>query len=269
METRLIGLGVSFTTCVNLYRDGQAFTRGNAINYWNEPGQIVRELPRPLRACGVVFLATASDKTTKYFRVRPDLVRQALRWLIAHNPLYGEITISEDNLRALEEINAERDVPSIQVTPEEPQELHGQVRPVNEAENNRGGILASDTGASVTLATASLPPTQSTQGDESSSERSSSGKATRDGNTSPQRCGRSTCSTISEHILVRSISTSNLHRADMTHCGVDSSGCSRAGTSSNVETTKAASVDHDFMEHLNESFELEGNQNCKQSELEK
>jgi hypothetical protein len=46
------------------------------------------------------------------------LVRQALRWLIAHNPLYGEITISEDNLRALEEINAERDVPSIQVTSE-------------------------------------------------------------------------------------------------------------------------------------------------------
>jgi len=225
METRLIGLGVSFTTCVNLYRDGQAFTRGNAINYWNEPGQIVRELPRPLRACGVSFLATASDKTTKYFRV-----------------LYGEITISEDNLRALEEINAERDVPSIQVTPEEAQELQGQVRPVNEAENNRGGVLTGDTGASATLATPSLPPTQSTQGEESSSERSSSGKSTRDGNTSPQRCGRSTCSTINEHILVRSIATYNLHRADMTHCGVDTSGCSRACTSSNVETTKAASV---------------------------
>ncbi|KAE8950934.1 hypothetical protein PR002_g33129, partial [Phytophthora rubi] len=40
MEARLIGLGVSFTTCVNLYRDGQEFTR---------------------------------EKSTKYFRVRPDL----------------------------------------------------------------------------------------------------------------------------------------------------------------------------------------------------
>ncbi|KAE9355367.1 hypothetical protein PR003_g2896 [Phytophthora rubi] len=77
IEARLIGLAVSFTTCVNLYRDGQEFIRGNAINYWSEPGWIVQELPRPVRACGVVFLATSADKTTKYFRVRPDLVRRA------------------------------------------------------------------------------------------------------------------------------------------------------------------------------------------------
>ncbi|KAE9259021.1 hypothetical protein PR003_g34970 [Phytophthora rubi] len=40
MEARLIGLGVSFTSCVNLYRDGQEFTRGNAISYWDDPGQV-------------------------------------------------------------------------------------------------------------------------------------------------------------------------------------------------------------------------------------
>ncbi|KAE9048807.1 hypothetical protein PR002_g265 [Phytophthora rubi] len=70
MEVRLIGLGVSFTTCVNRYRDGQAFTRGNTINYWNEHGEIVRELPRALRSCGVVFLAAKFDKSTNYFCLR-------------------------------------------------------------------------------------------------------------------------------------------------------------------------------------------------------
>ncbi|ETP35120.1 hypothetical protein F442_16638 [Phytophthora nicotianae P10297] len=69
IEARLVGLGISFTTCVNLYRDEQEFTRGNAINYWNEPGEVVRELPRPLKSCGVVFLAAKSDKATNYFRI--------------------------------------------------------------------------------------------------------------------------------------------------------------------------------------------------------
>ncbi|ETL84076.1 hypothetical protein L917_16050 [Phytophthora nicotianae] len=101
IEARLVGLGISFTTCVNLYRDEQEFTRGNAINYWNEPGEVVRELPRPLKSCGVVFLAAKSDKATNYFRVRHHLVRRALRWLIDNKPLYEIVSISEQNSKIL------------------------------------------------------------------------------------------------------------------------------------------------------------------------
>jgi len=125
MESRLIGLGISFTTCVNLYRDGQEFTRGNAINYWNEPAQMVIKLPRPLSKSGVVFLASKTDSATNYFRVRPDLIRRALRWLIANNPLYKHIRISEENLRELEESFANQEVPTIPVTDDEVNELRG------------------------------------------------------------------------------------------------------------------------------------------------
>jgi hypothetical protein len=125
MESRLIGLGISFTTCVNLYRDGQEFTRGNAINYWNEPAQMVIAFPRPLSKSGVVFLASKTDSATNYFRVRPDLIRRALRWLIANNPLYKHIRISEENLRELEESFANQEIPTIPITDDEVNELRG------------------------------------------------------------------------------------------------------------------------------------------------
>jgi hypothetical protein len=99
IEARLVGLGISFTTCVHLYRDGQEFTRCNAINYWNEPAETVRELPRPLKSCGVVFLKSTTDSKSSYFRVRPKLVREALMWLVLNNPLYEDIIISEQNFK--------------------------------------------------------------------------------------------------------------------------------------------------------------------------
>ncbi|GMF54467.1 unnamed protein product [Phytophthora fragariaefolia] len=88
MEARLIGLGILFTTCVNLYSDGQEFTRRNSINYWNNAFDVVLDLPRPLSKCGIVYLKTLEAKSTKFFRVRPDLIRRTLCWLIDHNPLY-------------------------------------------------------------------------------------------------------------------------------------------------------------------------------------
>lgn len=137
IESRLVGLGISFTTCVNQYRDGQEFTRGNAVNYWNEPAKMVKELPRPLKECGVVLLKSQSDNTTNYFRVRPDLVRRALCWLIANNPLYEHIQISEDNLRELDQ-NINQEIPSIPITDDDVSELRGSVSQLNREKQNCG-----------------------------------------------------------------------------------------------------------------------------------
>lgn len=131
MEARLIGLGVSFTTCVNLYCDGQEFTRGNAINYWNDAVNVVLELPRPLSKCGIVYLKAQNTKSSPFFRVRPHLVRRALSWLIEHNPLYKKVKISEANLAALQAFDVDTDIPSITLTEEE---VH-QLRPTENQAN--------------------------------------------------------------------------------------------------------------------------------------
>ncbi|KAJ8540786.1 hypothetical protein ON010_g12440 [Phytophthora cinnamomi] len=203
MEARLVGLGVSFTTCVNLYRDGQEFTRGNAINYWNDPGEVVRELPRPLKECGVVFLASKSDTSTKYFRVRPDVVRRALKWLIANNSLYKHVTNSEENLQALNDVNPQ-DVPTIGVTEDEVEELQGPQRPVNDTNPT------------------SVPELDSPVQPDAS------------------------------QVAISPQSPSYEHHQQ------------KAGRPSNDN----APDDQDIMENLTESFELEGSQQQKQSQLE-
>ncbi|KAG3018189.1 hypothetical protein PC120_g10578 [Phytophthora cactorum] len=123
LEARLIGLGVSFTTCVNLYCDGQEFTRGNSINYWNSAVEVVLDLPRSLHKCGVVFLKTKTTESARLFRVRPDLLRRALCWLIENNPLYTNVRISEENLAALHHFDVANDIPNVSITDEEVQQL--------------------------------------------------------------------------------------------------------------------------------------------------
>lgn len=92
-EARLVGLGISFTTCFNLYRDQQEFTRGNTVNYWNDVREVVLSLPRPLSKCAVVLLRSTSNQGTSLIKVRLDVIRSALEWLIANNPLYRNVTI--------------------------------------------------------------------------------------------------------------------------------------------------------------------------------
>ncbi|POM73102.1 Hypothetical protein PHPALM_10082, partial [Phytophthora palmivora] len=123
MEARLIGLGVSFTTCVNLYCDGQEFTRGNSINYWNNAVDVVLDLPRPLSKCGIIYLKSQKENSSNIFRVRPDLLRRALCWLIDNNPLYRKVRISEVNLAALHQFDVEDNLPTITLTEEETQAL--------------------------------------------------------------------------------------------------------------------------------------------------
>jgi hypothetical protein len=102
MESRLIGLGVSFTTCVNLYSDQQEFTRGNAVNYWNYVRKVSMSLPRPISECGVVLLQSKHNPGAALARIRPGLVRCALNWLIANNPLYRDVCISKENMAMLD-----------------------------------------------------------------------------------------------------------------------------------------------------------------------
>jgi uncharacterized protein YheU (UPF0270 family) len=222
MATRLIGLGISFTTCVNLYKDGQEFTRGNAINYWNDLAETVRELPRPLRTSGVVLLSSKKDNTTSYFKVRPDLIRRALVWLIANNPLYEGIVISEVNLLALEDLNVSQEIPRINVTDEEVEQLRGNTRQVNSERE-------SDV----------LPENDNVM---SSLENSISSLITEADTFASVRDDRSP--------LIPNISEEQT--------------CARALTTSQEEEAP-----EDILDNLTESFELEGNDNGKQSELER
>lgn len=87
----MIGLGNSATTCFNVH-GGQEFTRRNSINYLNDAFDIVKKLPRPLSRCGVVRVRSAIDSDDRsFYNTRPDLVKNALTWLIGHNLLCQEI----------------------------------------------------------------------------------------------------------------------------------------------------------------------------------
>lgn len=116
MEARMIGLGLCFTTCYRLRGDGQEGTHGNSISYWNDACEIAKKLPRPLRRSGVVQVRTHGRRDKKkFFDIRPNLLRQALRWLIDNNPLYADVTIDEDVLQSLELETSADNVPEIEV----------------------------------------------------------------------------------------------------------------------------------------------------------
>jgi hypothetical protein len=136
MESRLIGLGVSFTTCINLYCDQQEFTRGNAVNYWNDVSDVTLSLPRPISESGVVLLRSRNSRGESLVRVRPDLIRRALVWLITNNPLYEEVCISEENLAVLEDLNANEAIPSLELTEDEEAELLDNVQRGGPREGN-------------------------------------------------------------------------------------------------------------------------------------
>lgn len=100
MEARMVGLGTCFTTCFTLGILGQAATRGNSINFWGESYDIVAKLPRSQSRCGVIRLRSPdSSSSTTYYHVRPRLLRQALAWLKANNPVYEHVVIDEEFLR--------------------------------------------------------------------------------------------------------------------------------------------------------------------------
>jgi hypothetical protein len=109
-------LGVCFTTCFSLGHLGQAATRGNSINFWNRAYDIVWKLPRPVSRCGVIHLKKPSSVgSSTYYRVRPWLLREALTWLIANNPIYKHVLLDEE---LLETLPAEVDVPSVEIAAE-------------------------------------------------------------------------------------------------------------------------------------------------------
>jgi len=136
MESRLIGLGVSFTTCVNLYSDQQEFTRGNAVNYWNDVREVSMSLPRPISECGVVLLQSKHNPGAALARIRPGLVRCALNWLIANNPLYRDVCISEENMAMLDTSSQFDAIPTLELTEDEEAELMSNARQDGPREGN-------------------------------------------------------------------------------------------------------------------------------------
>ena len=115
METKMIGLGVCFTTCFQV-SGGQHFTTGNSINYFNDSFDVVRKLPRPLTRAGVIRLkASGEDQRTSYYNVRPQLLKKALIWLREHNPLYRDVEIDEEVLQELSVQCVDTELPSIEV----------------------------------------------------------------------------------------------------------------------------------------------------------
>lgn len=284
IEARLIGLGICFTTCVNLYRDGQEFTKGNAINYWNEPAKVVRELPRPLKECGVVFLASKSDTATKYFRVRPDLVKRALCWLIANNPLYEDIKISEENLQELEYIDVDRDVPTIPVTDDEVEELQGQHRQINESESQNLLGTGATTQSTVCLSRNSSDENQTPLHEQRAVDRA-------DTQSTPEQYEGFEPQLPLQTDARPGIVNTELHRRLCAACKTNSAQvcyccannnvqlCSSCGGNSCTscytnlcaiqEPLHGGNSEEDALSNVIESFELEGTQTGKQSELER
>lgn len=112
----MIGLGICFATCYRLRGDGQEGSRGNSISFWNDSCDIVGRLPRPKRRCGVVQVKSRDGKdASKLFAVRPNLLREALRWLINHNPLYANVEIDEAVLQSLDEQDSDEHIPAIEI----------------------------------------------------------------------------------------------------------------------------------------------------------
>ncbi|GMF39337.1 unnamed protein product [Phytophthora lilii] len=74
------------------------------------------------------FAPTQTTGGEAYFRVRPDLIRRALQWLISNNPLYRDVSISEENLAAFEDVRS-ASIPTISITNEEAARLHPECGP--------------------------------------------------------------------------------------------------------------------------------------------
>ncbi|ETP29378.1 hypothetical protein F442_21464 [Phytophthora nicotianae P10297] len=104
---------------MDLYKDQQQFTRENSVNYWNDVNEVTLSLPRPLPKCGVVLLRSSTSRGEIFIKVGPDVVRTALRWLIAHNTLYKNATISEKNLAEIASSDPGASLTSIELTQEE------------------------------------------------------------------------------------------------------------------------------------------------------
>jgi hypothetical protein len=101
MEARMVGLGICFTTCYTLGSLGQTATRGNSINFWNDDIDLVAKLPRPPQLCGVIQLRRHEGRGS-CFTVRPWLLRKALDWLRANNPLYRGVVVDETVMDSLD-----------------------------------------------------------------------------------------------------------------------------------------------------------------------
>ena len=116
IEQLLIAQIIPMMTIVRLPRGGQFGYRGNVINLPQDLPSLVTCLPRRVTDTDIVIVRKQGENNThRDFRVRRNVVHDALVWLQQHNPYYSSINISEDNLHLLPEDDIV-DVQSIEQT---------------------------------------------------------------------------------------------------------------------------------------------------------
>ena len=91
----------------------------NVANLVQRVEQVAWKLPRAPATCGIVKVRVkGANSSERDFKVRRAKVIEALLWLQANNPLYSDIEIDEDAVRALPE-NGDAGVPECDHAPGE------------------------------------------------------------------------------------------------------------------------------------------------------
>jgi len=110
LEFRLIRPIVPVITLYQMHAEGQFSSVGGTVNFMNDSLKVVSRLPRPVHACGGVWIrhpkSTTSQMTTET-KVNPGQLRKVLADVIgsAHLAFPGAV-IAEDNLAALGTVDA-------------------------------------------------------------------------------------------------------------------------------------------------------------------
>ena len=101
VELHMISQVDAFVSVHRLFGGGQWSTKGNIINFYNNVTEIVKKLPRSVDNINLAFVRFIGSRVDEYV-VRPPKLRAALSWLKTNNPLYADIIIDEELLRAME-----------------------------------------------------------------------------------------------------------------------------------------------------------------------
>ncbi|XP_012153208.2 uncharacterized protein LOC105664208 [Megachile rotundata] len=83
----------------------QLQTSGNIISFPQDVSSFATTLPHQIQNIPLVFVSKITEKDgirrVRDFKIRVDRVRDALFWLKNNNPLYRDVTLSEDNFHDL------------------------------------------------------------------------------------------------------------------------------------------------------------------------
>ena len=110
-EKQLISTRIPFMKIVNLPRGKQRSLHGPVVNVPAKFDKVCSLLPRIPQSAGLIRVKLKRQLKYKghfmHELVRPEKIREALRWLKANNPLYSEVKINNNWLSTWEATDSE------------------------------------------------------------------------------------------------------------------------------------------------------------------